>query len=109
MKYRMKRTVVVDAMQLPVAENQELVRNVACWMVDHGYVEPGLEVNDVDEPYAYGDKVLPSYGENFLEIVYEDSDVEVTVHPGEWVVRGITGHWFKQTAEEFAETYEECE
>lgn len=109
MKYRVKHVVEIDAMRMPLTEDQAAVREVACWMVDQGYVDPGTSINDVDADYIYDDKVLPAFGMNYLELVDGEREEEVTVHLGEWILRGITGHWFTRPDDDFRETYEECQ
>lgn len=109
MKYRIKQVIEIEAMRMPLTDDQQAARAVACWMVDHGYDEPGLDVHDVDDPYIYGDKVLPCYGENYLTFVDGECEEEITVGLGNWIIKGVTGYWFTQGNNEFEQTYEEIE
>ncbi len=108
-KYR-KKPVEVEAMQMPLdqedrSRQQSGVRDIAEWMVDHGYEEGDIDPRDVEEMYVYQGVVLPEYGSNYLEI--ETLEGEMTARPGDWVIRGVKGEFYPCKPEIFDATYEE--
>lgn len=80
--YRVKQPVRLQAMQLLGSEDGEAARAVARWC--HGSV-----VGTYEDPHLdFGDPQT------------------ICVRVGEFVVQGVTGHFFKCTQAEFEATYE---
>lgn len=105
-----KKPVEIEAMQMPLdtghrSQQQGLVREIAEWMVDSGYlVDDDIDIEDADETYVHGDLLLPEYGANYLEI--ETLEGTMTARPGDYVIKGVQGEFYPCKPDIFAETYE---
>lgn len=100
-----KKPVEIEAMQMPRANDQGAVRKVAEWMADHGYEDDGMpNLEDCDPEYVYGDKVLPEFGSNYLQI--ETLEGEMTASPGDWIIQGVEGEFYPCKPSVFDATYE---
>lgn len=106
MQFR-KKPVVIEATQMPTSPDHEAARKVAEWMADHGYREHGVDMDDTDPDYIYGDIVLPVFGANFLEIPTPEGDMRADL--GDWIIRGVQGEFYPCKPDIFAATYEPVE
>lgn len=88
----------------PIGVKLREVRPLQAWRVTADNVEEVAE-------WAGGGCWPKSMGEPLVWLRSDKNDpvtmADVKVEPGEYVVQGVTGHFFRATAEEFSKAYEE--
>lgn len=100
MQFR-KNPVTIEARQMPLEPSQELVREIAIWMVDNEY--DGSVDYEVDEEFQHEGLTLPDHGANYLEI--DTLEGVMSAGLGDWIIQGVQGEFYPCKQDIFAQTY----